>query len=151
MPSSFLSSIFTSMPGRRWPTESFLIYLCLSGLRAAIGAHSVSPYPCTEMNPRSLKNCRIAGSMAAPPEIRTLILPPKTLRISLSSSLLRSRPTFLVTLLSASTLRTRPSLPCFLIFFIMLLYRLSKIRGTASIMVGCTSARFFTIYLSPSQ
>ena len=89
--------------------------------------------------------------MAAPPEIMTLSLPPNTLYTSLRNFLFRSNPSFLVNLLMAITFFTADSLPCFLMFFHMVLYRASKMAGTPRNMVGRTSLRFFTIYLSPSQ
>ena len=63
----------------------------------------------------------------------------------------KSMPIFFVKRLIFRTFATVLSLPCFLMFLLMALYRLSKIAGTPRKNVGCTSFRFFWMYFSPSQ
>lgn len=76
-------SIFNSAPITALPAEP--TFVSNSGVSAAIGAVSVSPYPCKNIIPMSSSHFPILASIGAAAETIYLILPPKLSYISLNT------------------------------------------------------------------
>ena len=128
-----------------------LIHQENSGVSAAIGAVSVSPYPCKNFIPISSTHLPTFASIGAAAETIILRFPPKLSNISLKTFLFISIFTFFKRFVICIIEFTIPSFLLFLIVSFIYLYRLPISNGTASIAVGFDSCKFGTIYLSPSH
>ena len=140
-----MSVSFTAIPVEAYLDGSY------SGVSAAIGAVSVSPYPCKNFIPISSTHLPTFASIGAAAETIILRFPPKLSNISLKTFLFISIFTFFKRFVICIIEFTIPSFLLFLIVSFIFLYRLSISNGTASIAVGFDSCKFGTIYLSPSH